>query len=161
MKRILIGTLLLLGTHAFASEIIVASPCPKTSLELGTYTGNTSDQGTCSLTISCHMNTGVDGSQIPLYDFAIHSEKLSALSSMLQEGDTNIVSAIDDDVTSEHLHTWSLIDGLAFSEDSIVDSIQFSGQTPVSFSAVTRHRNFFGVTGAPQMNTDCNNLAKD
>ena len=158
MKKIIIGTLLLLGTHAFASE---SQSCLKTALELGTYSGRTADQGACTLTISCHVNSSVaDGSPIPVYDFSVTSEALSKLSSTLQEGSSNVVSAVDEDITSEHLITWASIDGFAV-EDSIVDSIQFSGETPVSFTAVTTHKNFLGKNASPHLNTDCRNLTRD
>ena len=161
MKKLIIGTLLLIGTFAAAAEPTSAPVCPKTALELGTYTGQTSDQETCTLTISCHVNTSVaDGSSIPIYDFDLTSVNLSKLSSMLQEGNSVVVSAVDEDVASEHLVTWGLIDGFAV-EDSIVDSIRFSGETPVSFTSVTTHKNFFGKSGAPKMNTDCRGLNKN
>ena len=158
MKNIIIGTLLLLGTHAFASE---PQSCPKTALELGTYSGRTADSGSCTLTISCHVNSSVaDGSPIPVYDFSVTSEALSKLSPTLQEGSSNVVSAVDEDVMSEHLITWGNIDGFAV-EDSIVDSIRLSGETPVSFTAVTTHKNIFGKNDSPRLNTDCRDLTRD
>ena len=152
MKKILIGSLFLFA-NAEASTLPM--------LELGTYSGLTPNHQPCTLTISGHSNTSVvDGSSIPLYDFSIRSEKLSELPPALQEGNSNLVSAVDEDISSQELVTWALIDGFAV-EDSIVDSIQFSGMTPVSYTAVTTHKNIFGKLGTPQMNTDCSGLTKN